>query len=191
MRRPLTTRKCKHCKRFFDADPRRAGRQRSCAQPACRTASHPASHRRWLQHPNNHDSFSGPAHVERVRQWRQAHPGDWRRQASHVPEAFQDPFTPQAPREQPRDAGFGPEAFQEAFFMQPAIFVGLSAPLTGLSFQEDLAVTARRLPQWGRDILCGATPDTGGFQEAQTPPLVRQPPAGPQPVQLGRSALSP
>ncbi len=39
MRRPLTKRKCQHCQTFFDPDPRSAGRQHSCATPACRKAS--------------------------------------------------------------------------------------------------------------------------------------------------------
>jgi hypothetical protein len=108
-----------------------------------------------------------------------------------VPDALQEPFTPQEPREQQLDDGFGHDALQDAFFMQPTILVGLIAHLTGLSLQEDIAVTARRLQQLGRDILCGSTPDTGGFQDAQTPHLFRPTQAGPQPVQLGRSALSP
>jgi hypothetical protein len=80
MRRPLTTRKCKHCQTFFVPDPRSAKRQRYCATPACRQASKTASQRRWLQKPGKRDYFTGPTHVERVRQWRQAHPGYWRRQ---------------------------------------------------------------------------------------------------------------
>ncbi len=46
MRRPLTKRKCQHCKTFFDPDPRSAGRQHYCATPACRKASKAAS-QRW------------------------------------------------------------------------------------------------------------------------------------------------
>ena len=39
MRRPLSKRKCQHCKTFFEPDPRSAGRQHYCATPACRKAS--------------------------------------------------------------------------------------------------------------------------------------------------------
>ena len=53
--------------------------------------------------------------------------------------------------------GLAPHALQDSFFMQPTIFVGLIAHLTGLSFQEDIAMTARRLQQLGHDILCGST----------------------------------
>ena len=75
MRRPRTTRKCKHCQTFFAPDPRSAKRQRYCAKAACRQASKAASQYRWLQKPANRDYFTGPTHVERVRQWRRAHPG--------------------------------------------------------------------------------------------------------------------
>ena len=80
MRRPLSKRKCKHCRSFFAPDPRNVRHQRYCAQPACRQASKAASQRRWHQQPHNRDYFRGPTQVERVRQWRQAHPGYWRRQ---------------------------------------------------------------------------------------------------------------
>jgi hypothetical protein len=53
MRRPLSKRKCQHCKTFFEPDPRSAGRQHYCATPACRKASKAASQRRWLQQPRN------------------------------------------------------------------------------------------------------------------------------------------
>lgn len=90
MKRPRTQRKCKHCRTFFAPDPRSARRQRYCAQPACRQASKAASQRRWLQKPGNRDYFTGPTHVERVRQWRRAHPGYWRRQGAQGPEALQE-----------------------------------------------------------------------------------------------------
>ena len=75
MRRPLNKRKCKHCQTFFDPHPRSAGRQRYCSQPECHQASKAASQRRWLHKPANRAYFTGPTQVERVRQWRQAHPG--------------------------------------------------------------------------------------------------------------------
>ena len=105
MIRHMRKRKCKHCKTFFTPDPRNVGRQHYCAKPLCRQASKAASQRRWLRKPENHDYFRGPAHVERVRQWRQHPPGSWRRktvQASEAPEAFQDSFTPPSLETQPR-----------------------------------------------------------------------------------------
>ena len=168
MRRPLSKRKCKHCRTFFNPDPRSVRRQRYCAQPACRQASKAASQRRWLRKPDNRDYFSGPAHVERVRQWRQAHPGYWRRQRSRPPEALQD-----------------------SFFMQPTMFVGLIAHLTGLTLQEDIATTARRLQQLGRDILASSPLHHGGRADAQTPHFASQTSTSASAVQLGRSAPGP
>jgi hypothetical protein len=191
MRRPRTKRKCKHCQTFFAPDPRSARRQRYCAQPACRQASKAASQHRWLQKPGNRDYFTGPAHVERVRQWRQAHPGYWRRRSARAPNALQDDLASQAPQKQPLDAGLTSHALQDAFFMQPAVFVGLIAQLTGLSLQDDIAMTARRLQQLGRDILYGSPHHQGGIQDGQTPHFAGQTPTHPPSVQLGRSALGP
>ena len=191
MRHPLTKRKCKHCQTFFTPDPRCARRQRHCSKPACRQASKAASQRRWLQKPGNRDYFTGPTHVERVRQWRKAHPAYWRRQGSRAPHALQDDLTRQAPQKQPLADGLTPYALQDVFFLQPAVVVGLIAQLTGLSLQEDIAMTARRLQQLGRDILGGSTPYHGGIPHAQTPHLVGQTPDGSQTIQLGGSAPGP
>src|SRR5712692_9783474 len=153
MRRPLTQRKCKHCQTFFAPDPRSAKRQRHCSKPECRQASKAASQHRWLQKPGNRDYFTGSTNVERVRQWRRAHPGYWRRQGSRVPHALQEDLTPQEPQKQSPNEGLTPYALQDVFFMQPAVVVGLIAHFTGLALQEDIAATARRLQQLGHDIL--------------------------------------
>jgi len=191
MRRPRTQRQCKHCRTFFAPDPRNVKRQRYCAQPACRQASKAASQRRWLQQPGNRDDFTGPTQVERVRQWRQAHPGYWRRQGTRPPHALQEDLTPQALQTQALKGALAPYALQDAFFTQPAVVVGLIAHFTGLTLQEDIATTARRLQQLGRDILCGPPHHPGGIQDAQTPHFVSQTPTRPPPVQLGGSTLGP
>ena len=191
MRRPLRKRKCKHCQTFFDPDPRSAKRQRHCSKPACRQASKAASQHRWLQKPGNREYFTGPTHVERVRQWRKAHPGYWRRQGSRTPNALQEDLASQAPQKQQLDTGLIPHALQDVFFMQPTVVVGLIAHLTGLTFQEDIAATARRLQQLGRDILHRAPSHPGGSQDAQTPHLFIQTAESAHAIQLGRSAPGP
>ena len=191
MRRPRTQRKCKHCQTFFAPDPRSARRQRYCAKLACRQASKAASQHRWLQKPGNRDYFTGPTHVERVRQWRQAHPGYWRRQGARTPNALQEDLTSQAPQTQPLEGALTPYALQDAFFTQPAVVVGLIAHFTGLTLQEDIAITARRLQQLGRDILCGPPHHQGGIQDAQTPHFAGQTPMRPPAVQLGGSTPGP
>ncbi len=191
MRRPLTKRKCKHCKTFFDPDPRSAGRQRYCSQPECRKASKANSQRRWQQQPHNRDYFKGPTHVERVRQWRKDNPGYWRRQRSRAPEALQDALEPQEVQKQRLGESFRAEVLQDTFFMQSTVFIGLIAHLSGLSLQDDIEATTRKLQQLGRDILSGATHQPGGMQDVQTPHLFGQPPHSPQTIQLGRSAPGP
>jgi hypothetical protein len=121
-----------------------------------------------LQKPGNRDYFTGPTHVERVRQWRSAHPGYWRRQDARAPHALQDDSASQAPQIQQLEVGLPPHALQDAFFTQPAVVVGLIAHLTGLTLQDDIATTARRLQQLGRDILCGSPHHQGGIQDGQT-----------------------
>jgi hypothetical protein len=191
MRRPLSQRKCKHCQTFFAPDPRSAKRQRYCSKADCRQASKAASQHRWLQKPGNRDYFTGPAHVERVRQWRRAHPGYWRRQGSRVPYALQEDLRPQGTQKRHLDDGLSPHALQDSCFMQPTLLVGLIAHLTRLSLQDDIAMTARRLQQLGRDILCGSPHLTGGIQNAQTSHHVGQTPQSPHTVQLGGAAASP
>lgn len=191
MRRLLTKRKCKHCQTFFAPDPRCAKRQRHCSKPECRQASKAASQHRWLQKPGNRDYFTGPTHVERVRQWRRAHPGYWRRQDARAPTALQDDSAPQGSQKQQLEAGLTTHALQDVFFLHPAVVVGLIAQLTGYSLQDDIAMTARRLQQLGRDILGGSTPHHGGIPHAQTPYLVGQTPQGTPTIQLGGSALGP
>jgi hypothetical protein len=98
---------------------------------------------------------------------------------------------PQKTQKQPLDEGLTPHALQDVFFLQPAVVVGLIAQLTGCALQDDIAITARRLQQLGRDILGGSTHHQGGIPHAQTPHLVGQTPQSPQAVQLGGSALGP
>lgn len=187
MIRQTRKRKCKHCKVFFDPDPRNVRHQHYCAQPSCRQASKAASQRRWLHKPENRDYFSGPANGERVRQWRQNHPGYWRQQASQtaeVPEALQD-FCPRQDLEnQVVERHVVREALQDSFFMQPAVFVGLIAHFTGLSLQEDIALTTRRLQQLGHDILHGSPSARGDRQDDKTIDLGWQTQESPSTVQL-------
>jgi hypothetical protein len=108
-----------------------------------------------------------------------------------VLDALQDDLAPQETQKQPVDEGLTPHALQHPFFMQPAVLGGLIAPLTGLSLQEDIAMTARRLPQLGRDILHGFPDDKGGQQDAQTTHLSRHTPHSAPAVQLGRATPGP
>ena len=72
-------RKCLNCGELFRPNPRNVHHQRYCSEPPCRKASKAASQARWLAKPQNRDYYRGPAHTERVRAWRAANPGYWRR----------------------------------------------------------------------------------------------------------------
>ena len=153
MAHPTRKRKCPHCKTFFHPDHRNVTRQRYCSKPDCRQASKVDSQQRWRHKPENLDYFKGAEHVQRVRQWRRAHPGYWRRQvpeADKRPEALQEALMPKGVSNQMFETSLEKvetPALQDSFFMQPAVFVGLIAHLTGLALQEDIAATARRLHQ--------------------------------------------
>lgn len=191
MTHQVRKRKCKHCQVFFDPDHRNLGRQRYCSKPPCRKASKAASQRRWLGKPQNRDYFCGPAHSERVRQWRHHHPGYWRRKGSRAPDALQDSLTLTGIENQPLDDDFAPDALQDSFLMQPAVFIGLLAHLSGLSLQDDIALQARRLQQLGLDILGRSPHEPGGFKHAQTTSVFGQTPQATQAVQLGGSTPGP
>jgi hypothetical protein len=162
MRRHIRKRKCQHCEACFDPDPRNVGRQRSCSQPPCRQASKAASQRRWLSKPENREYFCGPVNVQQVQQWRKHHPGYWRRTRAPALDALQEPCTPQELETQSVKGTLKQETLQDSFFLQPTVLVGLIAHLTGLSLQDDIALTARRLQQLGRDILHSSLPEQGG-----------------------------
>ena len=197
MNRPIRKRKCQHCRGFFVQDYRNVGRQRYCSKPPCQQASKADSQRRWLQKPENHDHFRGPDNVKRVQLWRQAHPGYWRRQTPKVSEtsdALQETCTPQEIPTQSLSENLQrplQDALQDSSFLQPTVWVGLIAHLTGCALQDDIAGMVRRLQQLGRDILDRSPQLTGGDVDGQTPDFAG--PAAPraEAVQLGGSAPGP
>jgi hypothetical protein len=72
-----TTFKCLNCNEKHACDPRNRGRQHYCSKPECRRASKAASQRKCLGRPENQNYFRGTDNCERVRRWREAHPGCW------------------------------------------------------------------------------------------------------------------
>ena len=180
----IIRKKCRHCNRLFIPDARNARRQRYCDRPACRLASKKDSQRRWLQKDQNQDYFRGPDHCARVRQWRKAHPGYWKRGKISA-DALQDPLTAK-PIEIVGNRDELPNApLQDLLIVQPDVIIGLIANFTGFALQDDIAFCLRRLQQLGRDIL---TPNKGaddGYQVPDRPPTLAQ---GARPVQLGRPA---
>jgi len=174
-------RKCLCCGELFRADSRNRKRQKYCAKDACRQASKAASQRRWLAKPENHNYFSDPLHVARVRAWRALHPGYWRLGGAGKATTLQDPSRGQVlePTTDSRSL-----ALQDLCRSQDAVLIGLIAHLTGSPLQEHILATSRRLLQLGHDIL-------GGGRRAhadQTPVVPEAPAAHSPPVQLDRPA---
>jgi hypothetical protein len=190
MIRRTRKRKCRHCKTFFTPDPRNAHHQNYCGRQECRKASKKGSQRRWLSKPENKNYFSGPQNVERVRQWRENHPGYWRVRTSCNPDALQDVLCENQQQNQLVNINFVQPVLQDLFIEQEPVLIGLIAQLTGCALQDDIALAIRRMQQLGRDILYPSHQSKGG-QHAQTSHLSATHPAGPQTVQLGGSPAGP
>jgi hypothetical protein len=152
-------RKCLCCKGYFKPDRRNRRHQKYCTKPLCRKASKKAAQQRWLSSEKGVDYFCGPYHVGRVQRWRKNHPGYWKNTACNRDEPLQDLLDSQGNENKGvtniRD-DVPQSALQDVLSMQPALFVGLIASLTGSTLQDDIARATRRFIDSGRDILCNA-----------------------------------
>ena len=180
-------RKCRHCEELFRPDPRNVRHQHYCSKSECRRASKQASQRRWLGKAANRGYFRGVANFERVRAWREAHPGYWRRTAQKASTALQEDSLAQVVDSTDQSSTLTATALQDLLSAQPLVFIGLIAHLTGSTLQDDIAVTGQRFRQLGYDILTGAAAGAEGACDAKTPagPYASAP--DPPSVQLGRS----
>lgn len=91
--------------------------------------------------------------MERVRAWRAAHPGYWRRKRSRVAVALQEISI-----EQPLDKQIeaNPEvspALQDLVKSQDPLVLGLVIQLADLALQEDIAAMTQRLITRGRAAM--------------------------------------
>lgn len=149
---PRTRRgKCRHCGQLYEPDPRNRHHQRYCPQPACRQASKTVSQQRWQASPKGRQYFRGSANTLRVRRWREAHPGYWRKRRQK-PRALQDHCRPQLLLPAADKSTLAPRALQDVIRTQGLALTGLVAQLTGSALQENIASTTRRLILLGRQI---------------------------------------
>ena len=147
-------RKCRCCREFFFPDYRNHERQHYCGKPACRHASKLASQRRWFRQPANRNYFRDPENVERVRQWRQAHPGYWKKDTS-APESAQA-VPPQQVNPVQSSCSVPPSplgTLQDFCLPQNPGFIGLLSLITGRTLPDDIAPIARRVVEQGQNIL--------------------------------------
>jgi hypothetical protein len=154
-------RKCRCCGELYRPDYRNVYHQEYCSRAACRAESKVVSQRRWLAKPENHDTYCGSMHVDRVRSWRKAHPGYWRRGKG----ALQEICSAQATGHQQDKpdlvavVGAKGQALQDLCLAQDPLFVGFMAHLTG-ALQEDIAFQITRFQTHGQMIL-GRGPGIG------------------------------
>ena len=170
--------KCCQCKELFHADARNRRHQRYCSKPDCQRASKQVSQRRWLNQSENRDYFRGPEQVERVRNWRRANPGYWRRKKSCT---LQDVLIEQGVEKTKESGSYLGGTLQDVLTVQPLVILGLIAKLSGSTLQDDIAFTTRQLLRLGQDIV-------GGKDDAKTTYLPRTSATGTQAIQLGGSA---
>ena len=179
-------RKCLCCGHFFDPDRRNQGRQRYCSGARCRRASKAASQAHWLADPANAKYHCHPMHVARVKAWRCAHPG-YGAGKRRTQLALQDSLIAQPieVNEQSAIRGSLPAApslpaLQELLNAPSPVLAGLIAHLFGVSLQDDMAVTTRRLVQLGHDVINRRSDEHG---QARVAPGAVAP--GARAVQLG------
>ena len=178
-------RKCLHCGELFKPDARNYHHQRYCSEEPCRRASKAASQRRWLSKPENRDYYRGPYQVERVRRWRQEHPGYWRRSPTLKGDALPDHCTEQVIESTEKTATLPEPALQDRLSQQAFVLMGLIANLTGSALPEDIARSQAHLQQLGRDIF-----NTGDLDDSSIT-LPAAPTSDPVPVQLDRPTTGP
>lgn len=142
-------RKCPHCGRFYEADPRNRCHQRYCSAPDCQQARQRAGQARWRRRPENRNYFRGPAEVERVRAWRKAHPGYWLKKRH----ALQTVLKSQPDEAQADGSGLNPDALQTVLLSQPALLVGVISAMTGSALQSVIVEQVQRLHLRGQQIL--------------------------------------
>jgi hypothetical protein len=150
--------KCKHCRQLFLPDYRNRGRQEYCNKPGCREVHKKESQRRWLAKPENRNYFKGPENVNRVRQWRKAHPRYWRKGRG----ALQDDCDAQAVAAESIAPAKLP--LQDDCLKTNPLIIGLISHFSG-ALQDDIDSFVDRLQTKGQMIL-GRGPGIGTKKEA-------------------------
>ena len=149
--------RCLHCNRLFVPDYRNRGRQEYCSTPECRKASQRARQQRWLSKPENRDYFRDARNVERVREWRRAHPGYWKRHPRRTPRTLQDACSIQPTVIQEVKPAALPDTcartLQDVCQVQVPLLVGLISKFTDCTLQDDIVLQVRGLIAKCRDIL--------------------------------------
>lgn len=144
-----STRCCAHCGQTFHINPRLGRRHRYCAKPACQRVRRAGNLRRWLKRNGGRSYYRGQENGDRVRHWRAAHPGYWRR--GRHPKAVK--FGAVASKRLAAAAKL--VALQNSIDADLALKIGLISELMGTALQDSIAKHLRRLILRGYAILRG------------------------------------
>ena len=169
-------RKCRHCRKLYQPDPRNRWHQRFCSEPACQQASKQASQRHWARSALGRRYARRPEHTQHVRNWRAEHPRYWKRKRQK-PVALRDVLIPQPPTPSvdkqsligapltipaalPDDLSstaskldaLKPLALPDVLFTQSPAWFGLISQLIGGALPEDIASFTRRAILLGQQI---------------------------------------
>lgn len=160
--------RCRNCRRLFQPNPRNYKKQQYCSEPACRKASKAASQKKWTL--KNPDYFRNKENVLRVQLWRIKNPdySERRLKMSGLPEesgALQDSIIVKSEEKQIVRRDFMSTSLQDLLILQPAVFVGLIAHITGDTLQENLVASATYMLKLGQDIINSSNFDYGGNRE--------------------------
>lgn len=149
----IRKRKCKHCKELYIPDARNSHHQRYCSKVECRKASKKASQQRWSSSEKGYDYFKNSDNTLRVKQWRKAHPGYWKRGVPKSQNALQDVSPLQPQLNQPDAAMLSVTTLQDLCSLQLPLLIGFIASLTGNALQDNIAETSQKFIDLGQDIL--------------------------------------
>lgn len=173
-------RKCRNCGELYQPDYRNHRHQRYCSKRDCKQESKRVRQEKWRCSEKGENYFQGPVNLQRVQEWRKAHPRYWNRNATKRQNALQDDCSAQHPASQRDMHDLSGGALQDLFSPQPALIAGLIASLTGNALQDDIAESSRRFILLGQDILGiepGINPN-GGRDDEKTHYMPRETAAG-------------
>lgn len=145
--------KCLNCKQLFVPDYRNRGRQEFCSEPECKRASKRVRQQRWLSKPENRDYFRDPQNVQRVQDWRKAHPGYWKHSQRKAVGTLQDACSAQVVPNKELTPDPVNRTLQDICQVQVPLMVGLISKFADCTLQDDIANYARLLVATGLDIL--------------------------------------
>src|SRR5260221_32958 len=166
--------KCLHCREFFLSSPNNRRTQRYCSKAECRKASRAAAQAKWLNKAQNRCYIRGPENVERVRAWRERHPGYWRKQGPARQDALQDlaptelsPTEPVTVNEIGLLAGdfivcepstpSGSGALQDLAGVQVPLLAGVVSLLIGDALQDRFSVFCPGIVDRGKRVLSSSS----------------------------------